>query len=40
MVYAWPETSKEGEKPASIEDVVYEVNRHARIQARQEELKG
>jgi large subunit ribosomal protein L53 len=41
MVYAWPETPlKEGEKPASIEDVVYEVNRHARIQARQEELKG
>lgn len=45
MKYSWPEMSKEQlaaaeDKPARIEDIVAEVNRHARIASRKEELAG
>ena len=45
MKYSWPELSKEQiaasqDKPARIEDIVAEVERHARIAGRKEELAG
>lgn len=45
LKYTWPELSKEQvaaaeQKPPSIHDIVAEVDRHARITGRKEELAG
>lgn len=45
MKYEWKEMTREElmnaeQKPASIQDVVAEVDRHARITGRKEELAG